>query len=107
MIYYVSHAFGGKKSNLEKAKKITHDLQVKNRDNCYLCPLLAFSHLEYGELGYNDEIELCIDLLMICDAVVVASNVSKGVQIELDYAKKFHMEVWQLDKNGELQPFKE
>ena len=107
MRIFVSHCFGGDKENIEKAKKITHDLQVKDLANCYICPLLAFSHLKYGELGYDDEIELCIDLLMICDAVIVASNVSKGVQIELDYAKKFHMEVWQLDKNGELQPFTE
>ena len=33
MTIYVSHAYGGKIENLERAKKITHDLQVKDLEN--------------------------------------------------------------------------
>ena len=107
MIYYVGHRFGGDKVNIERAKKITHDLQVKDLANCYVCPLLTFSHLEYGEVGYDDEIELCLDLLSVCDVLVVASEVSKGVQTEIDFAKLVKMEVMRIDENGELQPFTE
>lgn len=90
---YVSHKFGGDTANIERAKKITHDLQVADLENCYICPLLAFSHLDYGEIGYDDEIELCLDLLSLCDALIVASDVSDGVQKEIDFARIVGMEV--------------
>ena len=107
MMIYVAHKFGADKSNIEKARKITHDLQVNDLANCYICPLLAFSHLEYAELGYDGEIELCFDLLSVCDQLIVASEISKGVQMEINFAKLVKMEVMRLDENGELQPFTE
>lgn len=108
MIYYVAHCFGGDKANIERAKKITHDLQIKDLANCYVCPLLTFSHLEYGEIGYDDEMELCLDLLMCADYLIVASDdISRGVQREIDFAKLVKMEVFRLDENGDLQPFTE
>lgn len=88
MRVYVAHAYGGNPENIEKAKKITHDLQVKDPENCYICPLIAFSHLGYNEIGYDEEIALCLDLLQICDRLIVASEISHGVQIEIDLAKK-------------------
>ena len=87
-IYYVAHRYGGDIKNLEQAKKITHDLQVKDPENCYICPLIAFSHLGYNEIGYEEEIALCLDLLSVSDVLIVASEVSEGVQIEIDLAKK-------------------
>ena len=90
---YVSHKFGGDTANMERAKKITHDLQVNDTENCYICPLMAFSHLEYNEIGYDDEMALCIDLLSVSDVLIVASDVSDGVQKEIDFAKMVGMEV--------------
>ena len=93
-LYYVAHQYGGDKDNIERAKKITHDLQVKDLANCYVCPLLTFSHLEYGEIGYDDEMELCLDVLQNCDKLIVASEeISKGVQMEIDFAKLVKMEI--------------
>ncbi len=90
---YVSHKFGGDTANMERAKKITHDLQIESPTHCFVCPILAFSHLQYGEIGYDDEIELCLDLLSLCDTLVVASDVSPGVQKEIDFARMVGMEV--------------
>ena len=90
---YVSHKFGGDPANIERAKKITHDLQVADLDNCYICPLLTFSHLKYGEIGYDEELELCIDILSVADVLIVASDISKGVQKEIDFARMVGMEV--------------
>ena len=75
-IYYVAHKYGANPENLERAKKITHDLQVKDLANCYICPLLTFSHLEYGEIGYDAEMELCLDVLQNCYKLIVASEIS-------------------------------
>ena len=90
---YVSHKFGGDPANMERAKKITHDLQVADLDNCYICPLLAFSHLDYGEIGCDLEMEICLDLLSVCDVLIVASDISDGVQEEIDFAHLVGMEV--------------
>ena len=92
-LYYVAHRFCGEHSNIERAKKITHDLQVADLENCYICPLLAFSHLDYGEIGCEQEMEICLDLLSVCDVLIVASDVSDGVQKEIDFAKMVGMEV--------------
>lgn len=92
-LYYVAHQFGGDKDNIEKAKKITHDLQVNDIENTYICPLLVFSHLQYGEIGFEAEMENCIDVLSVCDKLIVASELSKGVAIEIDFANKVNMEV--------------
>jgi hypothetical protein len=97
LIIYVSHIFQGNQENLERAKKITHDLQVADLANTYICPLLAFSHLQYGEIGYNEEMENCLDLLSVCDKLIVASDISKGVAKEINFANLVHMEVEYLE----------
>ena len=95
MIIYVAHKYGANPENFERAKKITRDLQVADLENTYICPLVAFSHLEYGEIGYDNEMENCLDLLSVCDKLIVASDflTSKGVQKELDFANLVGMEV--------------
>ena len=92
-VIYVSHKFGGDSANMERAKQITHDLQVNDPENCYICPLMAFSYLEYNEMGYDEEMALCIDLLSVSDVLIVASDVSKGVPKEIDFSKMVCMEV--------------
>lgn len=93
MIYYVSHCYHGNPDNVRKAEKITHDLQVDDPENCYICPLMAFSHLGYNEMGYDEEMALCIDLLSVSDVLIVASDISDGVQQEIDFARMVGMEV--------------
>ena len=90
---YVSHKFAGDPANMERAKKIAHDLQLNDPENCYICPLMAFSYLEYNEMGHDEEMALCIDLLSVSDVLIVASDVSEGVQKEIDFARLFGMEV--------------
>ena len=93
MLLYISHKYGGDPANIDRAKKITHDLQVNDPENCYICPLTAFSHLGYNEMGYDEEMALCIDLLSVSDVLIVASDISKGVQKEIDFARLVGMEV--------------
>lgn len=99
MTYYVAHKYNGKFKNYKRAKRITHELQTNDLENVYVCPLLVFSHLQYGELGYEAEMELCKDLIVISDKLIVASDVSRGVQEEIDFAKKIGMEIEYLEKH--------
>ena len=98
MLIYIAHKFSGKLENYQRAKKITHDLQVNDLENTYICPLLVFSHLQYGEIGYDAEMDLCIDILSSCDRLIVASDISKGVAREIDFANLVGMEVQYLEK---------
>ena len=93
MLIYVAHQYGGKRENFERAKSIVHDLQIQRKEDCFVCPLIAFSHIQYGELGFDEEMEMCIDLLSACDKLLVTSPVSKGVQMEIEYAELFGLEV--------------
>ena len=104
---YIAHAYGGDKKNIERAKRITRGLQKRDLANCYICPLMAFSHLEYGEIGHDDKMELCLDLLTCADKLIVASEISKDVRKEIDFAKLVKMEVLRLEENGELRHFTE
>ena len=97
MLIYISHMHGGKPENIERARKITHDLQVNDLENSYICPLLLFSHLRYGEIGYDAEMDLCLDILSSCDKLIVASDISKGVAREIDFANLVGMEVEYLE----------
>ena len=87
MLVYVSHCYGGNPENVERANRITHDLQVTDLDNCYICPILAFSHLKYGEIPYENEIALCFDVLQMCDKLIVSSEISQGVKLEIELAE--------------------
>ena len=98
MLVYIAHMHGCKFENMERAKQITHDLQVKDLANSYICPLLLFSHLRYGEIGYDAEMDLCIDILSSCDKLIVASDISKGVKREIDFANLVGMEVEYLEE---------
>ena len=93
MLLYLAHKYQGDKANMERVKKIAHDLQMENPDHCIVCPLLNFSCLDYGEIGYDKEMEICLDLLSACDVLIVASDISDGVQKEIDFAKMVGMEV--------------
>jgi hypothetical protein len=106
LIVYVSHAFSNDEKDIENAKKITHDLQMKDLANLYVCPLLALSHIERGEISNCDEIELRFDLLSCADRLIIASEtISKDVQKEINFAELVKMEVLRFDESGTLQPF--
>ena len=96
MLLYLAHKFQGKQENMERVKKIAHDLQTENPTHCVVCPSLNFSFLGYGEIGYEQEMEICLDLLSACDVLIIASDISDGVQKEIDFAKMVGMDVLDL-----------
>ena len=93
MLLYLTHKYQGDQANMERVKKIAHDLQIENPTHCVVCPLLNFSFLDYGEIGLDQEMEICLDLLSVCDVLIVASEPSEGVQKEIDFARLVGMEV--------------
>lgn len=107
MLIYVASRYGKDSASIKRAKKITNNLQIKDLANCYISPVLVFSHLDTGEIDYNDEMELKLDLLSGADRLIIADSISEGIRIEADFAKLVKMEVMILDENGTLRPFTE
>ena len=104
MRYYITHAHN---ADIERVGKIAKKLQLEHPENAYFSPLHAFSFLEYNDMAYDDFMEVCYDFLSACDVLIVASEISKGVEAEIKFAKLVKMEVMRLDEDGELQPFTE
>lgn len=93
MLYYVAHKYGGNKDNIDKAADITRRLQIADPDNTYITPLLAFSHLKYNEIGYDEEMEHCLELLRMCDKLIIASEISNGVALEMLEAEEMGIDI--------------
>lgn len=97
MLIFVSHCYGGDKENVEKAKKITHDLQMKDLANCYVCPSFIFPHLEYSDIDFDTKMELHLDILQNCEKMIIMGEIDEYVRAEIDFAKLVGMEVQYLD----------
>lgn len=93
MICYVTHEYHGDPANLERAKRITRDLQVRDLANCYICPLTCFSQLGNDIITPNAEMALRLDILSVSDCLIVASDISEDVRREIEFANLVGMEV--------------
>lgn len=80
---------------MEAEQKI-RTLQSNDFENCYVSPLHAFC-FEYYDYDYDTGMELCIDLLSVCDVLLVMSEPSKGVNREIDFANLVNMPIRYLD----------
>lgn len=89
MLIYVSCDW----DDVDTAKKITHELQIDDMENCYICPVLAFSHLVDKETTKKEKAEICLDLLSVCDILVVYTNSPLWETEEIQFANKVNMEV--------------
>lgn len=86
MLIYCSHKYGNSEENKKMIEKKITELQMNDLDNTYISPLHCFGHL-YDRLDYETGLQLCLDLLMVCDFVYVLSDVSEGVRREIELAE--------------------
>jgi hypothetical protein len=89
MLIYVSCDW----NDTEKAKIITNELQIDDRQNCYICPILAFSHLTDKDIAEWEKMEICLDLLSVCDMLIVANENTLWESKEVEFANMVGMEV--------------
>lgn len=99
MIVFVAHKYAGKEENYIRARQTTKYLQDKDALNTYVCPVLAFAHM--GDPDRADLIEMRLDLLSVCDAIIVTSEIDgEAMQKEIEFAALIGMEVVTYDKTG-------
>lgn len=106
-IVYVSHKYDGKKEEIREATRITYNLQLKDLLNHYYCPLVAIPWLAYKDISDDDKTALKLDMLSVCDSLLIASNISEDMKDEIEFAKLVKMEVLRLEEDGTIRPFKE
>lgn len=94
MIYYVTHSFDGRQETIDKVKQIVYDFQTDDWENCYVSPLLAFPFYPQKEADKFNLMPIRLDLLSVCDVLLVASEPDKDVKIEMDFAKSVGMETY-------------
>lgn len=92
MLIYVCHKQNCP-TDFKRAVKITHDLQIKHPEHCFLCPELIFAHFLNGEIHIDEELELRKDVLSICDVLYLTSTPDFVSKEELDFAHMVGMEV--------------
>lgn len=107
MTYYVAHAYSGDKQNIMEARKTLLELQRKDLLNCYICPVVALPILESAKVDKDSKLELCFDIMTLCDAFIIGSYISEGMKKEIEFARLIKMEVLRLGKDGKLRPFSE
>lgn len=96
MVIYVAHC-DRSKYDFDRAIKITNQLQFEHPENCYICPLNAFSHLPYKNMPKALKKELRRDLISVCDMVVVASDITPIIDDEIEFAHLLEMGVEYLE----------
>lgn len=106
-IIYVSHKYDGKKEAIRDATRITYNLQTKDLQNHYYCPLVAIPWIAHKDISEDDKIALKLDMLTVCDSLLIASDISDDMEDEIEFAKLVKMEVLRLDEDGTIRPFKE
>lgn len=93
MIIFVAHEYSGWPLNIDKAKLVVRYLQKRDKENCYICPLIMLSYLEYREIPYEEEMNLCLDMLSISDELLVVGKITEGVQSEINFANLVKMPI--------------
>jgi len=86
---YVAHPFGGKDENRQKVEAIIKKLLKKHPDKHFISPIHATGFC-YNDIPYSQGMELCFELLSICDELWLCEGwkESKGCNLEFEYALK-------------------
>ena len=86
---YIAHPFKGKKRNVRKAGRIILDLIKKDPKTLYVSPL-HMTGFYYFKMSYKDGMDLCFELLGMCDELWLSPGweKSRGCNLEKKYAEK-------------------
>ena len=87
MLIYCAHQYGGDEKNKRSAERTIKMLQLKDPNNTYISPIHTFGYM-YKDIPYDRGMELCLSLLSKCNALLVIGEESKGVKLEIEFAKR-------------------
>ena len=87
MNIYISHPYGGKRENEIKVEEIIKDLVTRFPEHTYISPIHAFSFMYDFVEDYQQGLDMCIELLKLCDMMFVFGDheSSKGCTAEIQW----------------------
>ncbi len=77
--------------------EIASRMQIKDLENCYIIASEAFFHLSDKDIGYDDLIALRLDLLSVCDVLMVSEHNNPFADDEIEFSDLVGMEVRYLE----------
>ena len=78
---------------INRCRSICLDLQRKNPKDCYIPSALCFDHVHCDLFSPQEAFDIECDLLMLCDKMIVASEISPLMRKQIDFCKKVGIEV--------------
>lgn len=76
-----------------RSQKIVLQLQHENPTHCFIPAAIAFEHLYNGDFSQEDIFDIEADLLMNCDQMLIASDISPIMRRQIEYCQRVGMEV--------------
>ena len=89
-VVYFSHPFtGDEKENKKRARNHCRDLARIFTNVLFINPLDVFQYLDTGQWSYEQIMEKCLKLMLMCDAVLLGPKLetSEGCRLEYITAK--------------------
>lgn len=77
--------------------KVISGLQIKDLDNCYIIASEVFWHLSDKDISRDDLIALRLDLLSVCDVLMISEENNPFSNDEIEFADLVGMEVKYLE----------
>lgn len=107
MKIYVAHPYDGKEENKKKVEKFIKKYS-KEIAATFISPIHSFGFM-YDDIDYEKGINMCLDLLGICDAIIIPEfekiKTSKGCLMELGFAKAKEITIFDWDTFGKDKYF--
>ena len=91
MTVFVAHA-QTEDSSL-RLSKIVLQLQYENPTDCFIPADIAFEHLYNGDFSQKEIYDIETDVLSNCDQLLIVSDISPIMQMQIDFARMVGMEV--------------
>jgi hypothetical protein len=76
-----------------RSQKIVLQLQYENPTDCFIPACIAFEHLYNGDFSQKQIYDIETDVLSNCDQLLIVSDVSPIMQMQIDFARMVGMEV--------------
>ena len=76
-----------------RSQKIVFQLQYENPTHCFIPAAIAFEHLYNGDFTEKQIYDIETDVLSNCDQLLIVSEISPIMQMQIDFAKMVGMEV--------------